>query len=223
MTDYDAEWWNGMWSGEDVIETPPDEILVSHVKALRPGRALELGCGAGSNAIWLAEQGWNVAALDFSEEAVKLGRRLADMRGLSVSFEVGDATVYRSEEKFDLIISFYIQLWPKDRAKMLTNASQLLTPNGKLLFVSHDKSNPPPQWSEDEFESLTTPDEIIAELAGLNIELATVVNHDAASAMSESCESHNTQSPEGHSQRPGSDGGQVSSSSTVVVAVKTAS
>jgi len=97
-----------MWRGQAVIESPPDDTLVSCVKDLTPGRVLELGCGSGANAVWLAEQGWTVEAIDFSEEAVNVGRQLAAKRGVAVNFSVGDATAFKPENQFDLIISFYI-------------------------------------------------------------------------------------------------------------------
>jgi SAM-dependent methyltransferase len=221
VTEYDGKWWDDMWRGQAVIESPPDDTLVSCVEDFTPGRALELGCGAGANAVWLVEQGWTVEAIDFSEEAVNLGRRLAAKRGVAVKFSVGDATIFRPENQFDLIISFYIQLWPEGRATMLKMACKYLAPGGKLLFVSHDKSNPPPGWSADEFESLTTPDEIVAELIGVEIEVAKVIAHDEASHMAVSDESHAPIPPNDDSQRPGSEAGRFSSSSTLVLAVKT--
>lgn len=217
--EYDSKWWDDMWKGADVIETPPDDVLVSHVKGLAPGRALELGCGAGANAVWLAEQGWTVEAVDFSEEAVNLGKRLASKRGVAVDFHAGDATTFMPNEPCDLIISFYIHLWPGDRARMFANARRLLAPGGRLLFVSHDKSDPPPNWTSDEFDSLTTPNQVVSELEGLDIKVAEVVRHDEAPHMRRADESHAHYSQE-HSSRPGSDHGHSRSGSTVVLAVK---
>jgi SAM-dependent methyltransferase len=178
MTVYDGKWWDEMWGGQTVTESPPDETLVSCVKGLKPALVLELGCGAGANAVWLAEQGWTVEAIDFSEQAVDLGRQLAAKRGVAVAFGVGDATNFKTDSQYDLIISFYIHLWPRGRATMLDIVCGFLAPGGKLLFISHDRSNPPPGFSEDEFDSLTTPDEIVLELTGVEIEVATVIDHD---------------------------------------------
>ena len=209
-----------MWRGRAVIDSPPDDTLVSYVQDFTPGRVLEIGCGAGANAVWLAEQGWTVEAIDFSEEAVNLGRQLAAKRGVAVKFSVGDATNFKPESQFDLIISFYIQLWPEARAMMLKMACEYLAPGGRLLFVSHDKSNPPPSWSKDEFESLTTPDEIVSELTRVEIEVATVIYHDEVSHMAVSDESHAHVWPNETSRRPCSEPGRFNSSSTLVLAVK---
>ncbi len=152
---------------------------------------------------------------------MNLGRQLAAKRGVAVKFSVGDATNFKLESHFDLIMFFYIQLWPKARAKMLEMACEYLAPGGKLVFVNHDKSNPPPNWSGDEYESLTTPDEIVSDLTGIEIEVATVIDHDEASYMAVSDESRAHVWPNDDSHRPGSELGRFSSSSTLVLAVKT--
>ena len=69
---------------------------------------------------------------------------MAAEQGVNVEFIVGEASEYRPSERFDLITSFYIQLFPAQRANM----SDGLAPGGTLLYVSHDKSGPPePLWS----------------------------------------------------------------------------
>jgi len=114
--------------------------------------------------------------VDYSEVAIEKGKRLAAERGVNVNFLVADASEYQPQGQYDLIASFYIQLFPQQRASMLANSSNALAPRASILFVSHDKSGPPSGWSVEDLESLTTPDEIVAELPGLNIEQAIVVN-----------------------------------------------
>ena len=127
--------------------------------------------------MWLAQQGWFVTAVDFSETAIKRARRLAVERGVNVDFMVADATTYQPPRKYDLVVSFYIQLFPEQRAKMLANAVDALVPGGTLLFVSHDRSGPPPDWEEEFITTLTTPEEVVAELPGLEIQKAFVFGH----------------------------------------------
>ncbi|MBS32881.1 MAG: class I SAM-dependent methyltransferase [SAR202 cluster bacterium] len=89
-----------------------------------------------------------MTALDYSPVAIEKGRQLAAEQGVNVEFIVGEASEYRPSERFDLITSFYIQLFPAQRANMLASMSDGLAPGGTLLFVSHDKSGPPePLWS----------------------------------------------------------------------------
>jgi SAM-dependent methyltransferase len=130
---------------------------------------LELGCGAGGNAVWLAEKGWQVTAVDFSAAAVEKGNQLVSQANVTVEFVVADATSYQPQGQFDLITSFYIQLPALQRARMLATAADALAPGGTLLFVSHDRSAPRQGWSEEDLLTLTTPEQIAAELPGLRI------------------------------------------------------
>ena len=150
---------------------------MSEIGAIAPGRVLEIACGTGANAVWLAQQGWLVTALDFSEAAIKRAKALAANQSVDIEFLVGDATSYKPEGIYDLIFSFYIQLFPEQRAKMLANAIDALGPQGTLLFVSHDRSGPPPGWEEEFITTLTTPAEVVAELQGLEIQKAYVFSH----------------------------------------------
>ena len=175
-----AEFWNGIWSTMGHTFADHDELLVYHAGDLNPGRALDLGCGSGGNAVWLAERGWRVTAVDFSEVALaEAKRRAADSR-VEVELVVSDVAAYRPNGLYDLITSFYIQLWPEQRAQMLSRAADALALGGRLLFVSHDRSSPPSEWSQEDLKSLTTPDEVAAELPGLRIERAEVVEETSA-------------------------------------------
>lgn len=125
-----------MWSYE------PNVFLVPRVEGLRPGRALDLGCGEGRNALWLASRGWEVTAIDFSQVAVDRGRGWAGQRGLNVDFEVADVLDYRPETgAFDLVIVFYLQLPHDEVRQVLAHAVEALAPGGTLLVVAHDLEN----------------------------------------------------------------------------------
>ncbi len=174
------EFWNETWSTMDHTFADHDETLVDHAGNLQPGRALDLGCGSGGNAVWLAKRGWRVTGVDFSGVAIEKARMRAAESRVVVEFLVSDVTTYQPEERYDLITSFYIQLWPRERAQMLTKAAESLAPGGKLLFVSHDKSSHPSGWSDEDLASLTTPEEIVAELPDLVIERAEVVEDNGA-------------------------------------------
>ena len=169
------EFWNEMWAELEDCGSGSDAILLDQVQHLTPGRALEMGCGTGGNAVWLAKQGWQVTAVDYSEVAINKGRRLAAEQGVSVEFVVADASTYRPPGHPDLITCFYIQLFPQQRLNMLANMSNALAPKGTLLFVSHDKSSPPSGWSPEDLLSLTTTEEVVAELPELRIEQAFVL------------------------------------------------
>ena len=171
------EFWEEMWTTAGESATEPDDLLVAQTEALTPGRALETGCGAGANAVWLAEHGWCVTAVDFAEAAVERASRLAKERRVEVEFVVADAASYRPEGHYDLITSFYLQLLPEDRRRMLATAAGALAPGGTLLFVGHDRSDPPAEWTEEDNRTLTTPEEVASELGGLTIKQAFVLEH----------------------------------------------
>ena len=117
--------------------------------------------------------------MDYSVVAIEKGKRLAAEQGVKVEFVVGGASTYQPQGHYDPITCFYIQMFPPQRVNMLANMSNALAPGGTLLFVSHDKSRPPSGWSEEDLPSLTTPEEIVAELSELQTEQAYVLSHDA--------------------------------------------
>jgi 2-polyprenyl-3-methyl-5-hydroxy-6-metoxy-1,4-benzoquinol methylase len=79
------EEWNRRWAERDVHD-PGDEsdLLAAEIEGLVPGRALDLACGPGRNALWLAERGWRVTAVDFSDVALAEARRSGRERGLDI-------------------------------------------------------------------------------------------------------------------------------------------
>ena len=208
------EFWNEMWADIEDCSSGSDEILLDQVECLAPGRALDIGCGTGGNAVWLAKHGWQVTALDHSVVAIEKCKRLASEQGVTVEFVVADASAHHPEGNYDLITCFYLQLFPNERASMLARMSKALAPGGTFLFVSHDKSGPPSGWSVEDMLSLTTPEEIVAELSELQIERAFVLNHDAAESHA-SHTHHNDGEQETHEAQE--------SSSTIVRAIRPAS
>ena len=175
MSTDSPEFWDSMWADIGSVGSGSDEILAEQVGHMTPGRALEIGCGIGGNAIWLAKNGWEVTAVDYSPVAIEKGKQLAAEQRVRVDFVVADASTYQPVGDFDLITSFYIQLFPVQRASMLANMSEALALGGTLLFVSHDESGSLSGWSEEDRLSLTNPEQIVRELPDLQIEQALVL------------------------------------------------
>ena len=106
---------------------------------LRPGSALDLGCGEGADAIWLGEQGWETLGVDISPTAVARGRDEAARRGLAkVRFEAHDLAAWNPPIAFDLVTACFLQS-PVDlpRAEVLRRAAGWVVPRGHLLIVTH--------------------------------------------------------------------------------------
>jgi SAM-dependent methyltransferase len=139
-----------------------------------PGRALDLACGAGRNAIWLAEQGWKVTGVDFSEVALQHARRLARSRGVDVEWVLADVLDWEPPaDSFDLVVVLYLQLPREERRAVLARAGSAIAPGGTLLFVAHDLLNLTEGWGGPKSASvLCTPEEVGAELEGLVIDRA---------------------------------------------------
>ena len=167
-----------LWSAE------PNRSLVAEVAGLAPGRALDLACGEGRNALWLAERGWEVTGVDFSPVAIEKARsRSADV-GATVEFVCADLLEYRPEpEAFDLVVVLYLQLPADERSAVLSTAAAALTRGGTLLVVGHDLLNlTEGVGGPSDPGVLYTPDDIVADLPGLEVQKAERVLRDVVDA-----------------------------------------
>jgi SAM-dependent methyltransferase len=103
---------------------------------------LDLACGEGRNAIWLAEQGWRVTAVDFSEVAIERAKKLAERRGVDVAWLCADLASYQPPEGvFQLVLISYLQLPGAQLRGVLASAAMALTPTGELLMIGHARRN----------------------------------------------------------------------------------
>lgn len=121
------------WSGR------PNGRLVAEVASLIAGRALDVGCGEGADAIWLAQNGWTVTAIDVSEVALGRAQEAAELVGVAVEWIRGD--VLRTDlpaRSFDLVSLQYPAL-PKAAGEAAIRALlETIRPGGLLLAVYHD-------------------------------------------------------------------------------------
>ncbi len=174
----EREDWNRKHEeSELLVGAEPNRFLVAEVEGLAPGRALDLACGQGRNAVWLAERGWRVTGVDFSEVALARAQRLAAARAVSVEWVLADLREHTPPAgAFDLVAVLYLHLPAPDRRLVLARAAAALAPGGTLLVVGHDLANlgtgaPGPSSPEVLFR----PDDIVRELPGLRIERAEQV------------------------------------------------
>ena len=101
------EEWNGRYRSREAIDSDPAQLLVEAVRDLPAGRALDLACGAGRNAFWLASRGWEVVAIDGASEAIRLVReRDPAIDARVMDFERG-APLPFDDESFDLVAILY--------------------------------------------------------------------------------------------------------------------
>jgi len=152
----------------------PNRRLVAEVADLPPGRVLDLACGEGRNAIWLAERGWRVTAVDFSEVAIANARSASAEAGVDVELVCADLLVYEPRPAaHDLVLLLYLQIPADERRVVLARAADALAPGGTLLLLGHDSTNPTDGvGGPSDARVLYTPDDIVAQLPGLEIEKA---------------------------------------------------
>src|SRR5882672_2617084 len=131
---WDKRYRSGQRAAED-IDAAPTALLVETAERLPPGKALDLACGSGRNAIWLAERGWNVTAVDGSPAAIEILRNRASERGIAVNTKV--ANLEKFEYKIEpaswnlIAICYYLQRGLFDPAK------QGVVPGGVLISIAH--------------------------------------------------------------------------------------
>jgi len=200
----DSSAWDERYaaSPEPVWGVEPNRFVVESVDGLTAGTALDLAAGEGRNAVWLAERGWRVTAVDFSPVAVERGRELAAHRGVPVEWRVADVTAYRPVPgSYDLVLIAYLHLPAGELARVLDAARRSLRPGGTLVVVGHDRANLTGGTGGPQDPAiLLTPEAVVDGLAGLRIQRAETARRPV----------------------PTSDGGSVDALDTVVVATRPA-
>jgi SAM-dependent methyltransferase len=165
---------------ENLWAVRPNRFLVDEVGELAPGRALDLACGEGQNAIWLASLGWDVTGVDFSEVAIAKARARAEREGVNVDFFAADLNDYAPEANtFDLVLVLYLHIQPDERRRVLARAVDALAPGGTFVLIGHDLTNMTDGVGGPSDPRIhVTPDEVASELPGLVIERAERVLRD---------------------------------------------
>ncbi len=178
------EAWDRKYAGSELLwSAEPNRFLVSELTGLAPGRALDLACGEGRNAVWLAQQGWRVTGVDFSGVALEKAARLAESRDVAVEWVEADLLDYRPPPGLDLVAVFYLQILAAERSAVLGLAAAALAPGGTILVVGHDLLNlTEGHGGPQEADVLYTPDDVVADLAGLEVERAERVRRPVGEA-----------------------------------------
>jgi SAM-dependent methyltransferase len=138
-----AAMWDERYASSGLVwSAEPNALAASLLGGLAPGRALDVAAGEGRMALWLAGQGWQVTALDFSAVGLEKGRSRADELGLLVDWRLADATTEDlGELAYDLVMVLYLHLPHRDLRDLLRRCARALAPGGHLLVIGHDKDN----------------------------------------------------------------------------------
>ncbi len=143
----DSRAWDERYAATELVWTStPNQFVAAELAEVTPGLAVDLAAGEGRNALWLAEQGWQVTAVDFSLVGLDKGRALQERhprgRDLRVEWVHADALTYEGGAvPFDLALLAYLQLPAEQRRTAVRNAFGSLRVGGTLLVVAHDSTN----------------------------------------------------------------------------------
>lgn len=180
----DARAWDERYAERELVwSAEPNVFVARELAGLPPGRALDLGAGEGRHAIWLAEQGHDVEAVEFSPVAIDKGRAIAVRRGVRVRWTLADLTDLPALVRADLVVLAYLQLPREQLAPIHRWTAGLVAPGGTLLVVAHARANlergvgGPPDPAR-----CPTVDEVLADLdgSGLLVQASGEVDREVA-------------------------------------------
>ncbi len=143
----DAHNWDERYAaGALVWSARPNQFVEQELSDLAPGRALDLAAGEGRNALWLAERGWQVTAVDFSQVGLDKGRAIQARHErateLRVDWVCADALTFDpAPVEFDLALLAYLQLPAEQRRTAVRRAFTSLAVGGTFFLVAHDSTN----------------------------------------------------------------------------------
>jgi SAM-dependent methyltransferase len=145
---YTREYWDERYGGEQVWSGNPNPLLVRYAADLAPGTALDVGCGEGADAMWLASRGWTVVGADVSAVGLERAAQAAERAGAQVAeritwqqADVLDGEWAPPERHFDLVSAQFMHLPVAMREALHRRLAAAVRPGGTLLVVGHDPSD----------------------------------------------------------------------------------
>jgi SAM-dependent methyltransferase len=172
----DQRQWDELYAGTELVWTAEaNRFVAEELAGLAAGRALDLGTGEGRNAIWLAERGWQVTAVDFSAAGLAKAAELAAGRGVTgIRWVEADLRGYQpGPAAYDLVLLAYVHLPPDEFGALLATAASALAPGGTLLVVGHDADNISRGYGgPQDPRVLHRVQDVVAALPGLDIQRA---------------------------------------------------
>ena len=138
---FDDQYWDQIWTGERataMATSEPNPYLAAEVSTLAPGTALDAGCGAGAEAIWLASRGWQVTGADIAAAALAHAGERAHASGLAeqVTWVQADLSTWEPDTRFDLVTTHYAHP-AMPQLEFYDRIASWVSPGGTLLIVGH--------------------------------------------------------------------------------------
>lgn len=141
---FDAQWWEQHYQEQTSRGSAPSPHLVAELSGLPAGTALDAGCGTGGDAVWLAEQGWQVTAVDVSATAIEQAQRLATAQpgevAERITWLVADLLSWEPPGRYDLVVSQYVHPGVPF-ADFVARLSQTVVAGGTLFVAGHDHAD----------------------------------------------------------------------------------
>lgn len=136
----DAEFWDARYrSRGQLFSGAPNGVLVTEITGLPPGRALDVGCGEGADALWLARHGWQVTAVDIATTALQRAAAAATDLPSSIAWVQADLAITPPPTTaFDLVSAQYFPLLRRTDHTAIRGLLDVVAPGGTFLFVGHD-------------------------------------------------------------------------------------
>ena len=180
------EYWNRKYAEKEQLwALTPNRTFAGEAEGLPPGSALDLACGEGRHAVWLAKRGWRRHGRRLLGRGHRQGRAHAPRARVStIDFRTVDLLDFEPEERaFDLVLVLFLQLPADERRLVLGRAARALAPGGTFLLVGHDLTNlAEGAGGPSDPTVLYTPEDIVADLPALEIEKAERVLRDVDDA-----------------------------------------
>ena len=142
-----SETWDARYADADLVwGNEPNQFVRAQCETLAVGVAVDLGCGEGRNALWLARLGWQVTGVDYSAVAIERARTLAAQERPQVANRLtlrvdNVTTVQLRAESVDLALVSYVHLPAEQRSSLMLRAALAVRPGGHVIVVGHDRRN----------------------------------------------------------------------------------
>jgi len=141
-----AEQWDAAYAereadGQTLWTAGPNATVAAVLADRAPGSAVDVAAGEGRHALWLAEQGWQVTAVDFSAVGLDRAARTAAARGLDLTTACADVTTWQPDGPVDLVLCAYLHLPSVPTRRLLDRMGRWVAPGGWLVTLGHDRAN----------------------------------------------------------------------------------
>jgi SAM-dependent methyltransferase len=158
-------YWDERYAADQVWSGDPNPHLVTYASLLRSGTALDFGSGEGADAIWLAQQGWQVTGIDISPVALEGAATRAKRVGLEVTWRLADALEWSARATYDLVSAQFMHLPRPSVVRLHHELAASVAPGGTLLIVGHHPADARHSHEEAEFEDIRfTAEDVAASL-----------------------------------------------------------